>query len=61
MSIEFLGEVENESSKIIKNSRAVVTATGLFEPTLLCEASTLGVPSVFQNGGIGEFLKLIIN
>ena len=61
MSIEFLGEVENESSKeIIRNSRAVVTATGLFEgqPTLLCEASTLGVPSVFpRNGGIGEFFE----
>ncbi len=61
MSVEFFGEVENESSKeIIRNSRAVVTATALFEgqPTLLCEASAMGVPSVFpRNGGISEFFE----
>ena len=37
---------------------AVVTATKLLEgqPTLLCEASFLGVPSVFPlTGGISEF------
>ena len=57
--IDFLGEVSNEESlEIIKKSRAVVTATNLYEgqPTLLCEASSLGVPSVFpKNGGISEF------
>ena len=37
---------------------AVVTATRLYEgqPTLLCEASSLGVPSIFpKSGGIEEF------
>tara|TARA_B100001996_G_scaffold382813_1_gene375810 strand:- start:2109 stop:3260 length:1152 start_codon:yes stop_codon:yes gene_type:complete len=57
--INFLGEVSNEESlKIINKSRAVITATNLYEgqPTLLCEASSLGVPSVFpKNGGISEF------
>ena len=40
------------------NSRAVVTATKLYEgqPTLLCEATALGIPSVFpETGGIVEF------
>ena len=40
------------------HSLAVVTATKLFEgqPTLLCEASSLGVPSIFpRTGGISEF------
>lgn len=57
--ILFLGQVSNrETKEIIKNSRAVVTATTLHEgqPTLLCEASLLGVPSIFpNNGGIKEF------
>ena len=37
----------------------MVSATRLFEgqPTLLCEASALGVPSIFpKTGGIEEFL-----
>lgn len=58
-NIEFLGELSNnETLKIIVNSRAVVTATKLYEgqPTLLCEATALGIPSVFpETGGIVEF------
>jgi len=58
-SIFFLGEKTNkETLEIIKNSKAVVTATKLFEgqPTLLCEASSLSVPSIFpETGGITEF------
>ena len=43
---------------LIQNSISTVTSTSLFEgqPTLLCEASSLGVPSIFPNsGGIVEF------
>lgn len=58
-NIELLGEKTNkEVINYIKNSRAVVTATKLFEgqPTFLCEASLLGVPSIFpKSGGIEEF------
>lgn len=58
-SIFFLGEKTNkETLEIIKNSKAVVTATKLFEgqPTLLCEASSLSVPAIFpETGGIAEF------
>ena len=58
-NIEFLGLIPNkESLKIIENSIAVITATKLYEgqPMLLCEASSLGVPSIFPNfGGISEF------
>ncbi len=42
----------------IKDAKGIVTATKLFEgqPTLLCEASSLGIPSVFpRTGGISEF------
>jgi glycosyltransferase involved in cell wall biosynthesis len=42
----------------IRKSRAVITATKLLEgqPTLLCEASVNGIPSIFpKSGGIGEF------
>ena len=59
LNIEFLGNINNkEVLSIIKNSIGVVTATKLYEgqPTLLCEASSLGVPSIFPNtGGIKEF------
>ena len=44
--------------ELILNAKAVVTATKLYEgqPTLLCEASILGIPSIFPNtGGINEF------
>ena len=58
-NIKFLGQKSNfETKEIIANSKAVVTATKLFEgqPTLLCEASFMGVPSIFPNfGGIHEF------
>ncbi len=57
--IIFYGQKSNdEVLKIIKNSKAVVTATRLYEgqPTLLCEASGFGVPSIFPlTGGINEF------
>ncbi len=58
-NINFLGSRSNqEVLKIIKKSKAVVTATKLLEgqPMLLCEASSLGVPSIFpRSGGIAEF------
>lgn len=58
-NIDFLGQVNNlETLKIISRSKAVVTATLLQEgqPTLLCEASLLGIPSIFpQNESICEF------
>lgn len=57
--IEFLGQLTNTATlEIINKSRAVVTATKLYEgqPTLLCEASNLKVLSIFpDNGGIAEF------
>ena len=58
-SIQFVKEVSNtEMLDIISNSKGVVTATKLYEgqPTLLCEASLQGIPSVFpKSGGIEEF------
>ena len=58
-SIQFVKEVSNaEMIDIISNSKGVVTATKLYEgqPTLLCEASLQGIPSVFpKSGGIEEF------
>ena len=57
--IEFLGELPNsEVLNIINNSIGVVTATKLFEgqPTLLCEASSMAIPSIFpRTGGLEEF------
>ena len=57
--IQFFGELPNEQvMKMIKESKAVVTATKLYEgqPTLLCEASASSVPSIFPSyGGINEF------
>ena len=57
--VHFLGEISNsEVLQIISNSNGVVTATKLYEgqPTLLCEASLLGIPSIFpRTGGIEEF------
>ena len=49
--------------KMINESKAVVTATKLYEgqPTLLCEASVSSVPSIFPDyGGISEFFPKII-
>lgn len=58
-SIKFIGSISNENAlKEIKNSRAVVTATKLYEgqPRVLLEASSFGVPSIFPNfGGMPEF------
>ncbi len=58
-SIEFTGELtNNDVLKIMASSRAVVTYTKLYEgqPTILSEASLLGVPSIFPDtGGIAEF------
>lgn len=58
-NVEFLGPKSNsEVINLIQNSKAVLTATKLYEgqPTLLCEASKMSVPSVFpQTGGISEF------
>ena len=60
--IQFYGLLSNEETlKEISNSVAVVTATKLFEgqPMLLCEASTLGIPSIFpESGGIAEFFPI---
>ncbi len=57
--IEFLGSLTNsETHKIIEKSLCVVSSTKLYEgqPTVLCEASYLGVASVFPNSeGILEF------
>ena len=59
--ISLLGYLSNEKVlKIISESKAVVTSTKLYEgqPTLLCEASALGVVSVFpDSGGIKEFFE----
>ena len=58
-NIKFLGQLENiEVVNLIAESLAVVTGTKLFEgqPTFLCEASMMSVPSFFpRTGGIGEF------
>ena len=63
--IKFFGEINNlEILEEIRKSAGVVTATKLFEgqPTLLCEASMLGIPSVFPDtGGISEFFPVNYN
>ena len=55
----FLGNTKNdEVLSVMSRSIGVVTATKLYEgqPTLLCEASSLGIPSIFpKTGGINEF------
>ena len=57
--IKFMGEMNNdEVLDLICKSHMVISATKLYEgqPTLLCEASALGVPSIFPStGGIDEF------
>ena len=50
--------MNKEVLELIRESKAVVTATKLFEgqPTLLCEASALSIPSIFPDtGGIKDF------
>tara|TARA_B100001029_G_scaffold179449_1_gene188976 strand:- start:2408 stop:3565 length:1158 start_codon:yes stop_codon:yes gene_type:complete len=58
-NILFLGKLDNSDViSLIKNSYSVVTNTSLYEgqPTLLSEASKLGINSVYPvSGGIGEF------
>ena len=58
-NIEFLGFIENEKAKdLIKNSRAVITATKMFEgqPRLISEASAYGIPSIYPSfGGLDEY------
>lgn len=58
-NIFFHGKLDHKAViHIISRSKAVVTATRLYEgqPTLLCEASQLGIPSVFPDtGGVLEF------
>ena len=61
-NIIFHDFIENKKViSLLKGSKAVVTATKLYEgqPTLLCEASLLGVPAIFpKTGGIEEFFPL---
>jgi len=58
-SIQVLGHVpHNELLELMQNARAVVTATKLLEgqPRLLCEASSLGIPSIYPSfGGMDEY------
>ena len=58
-NIIFLGELNNNETKdYIRNSRAVITATKMYEgqPRLLCEASSYGVPSIYPSfGGMDEY------
>lgn len=58
-NIKFTGELKNnEVKRKIKTSRAVITATKLFEgqPRVLLEASSYGVPSIYPNfGGMNDF------
>ena len=58
-NIKFLGEKTNkEVLTLISQSKAVVTATKLYEgqPMLLCEASSMGIPSIFpRTGGVSEY------
>ena len=60
--IEFYGRLKNsEVLELIRNAKAVISATKLYEgqPTLLCEAASLGVPSIFpKTGGVGEFFPV---
>tara|TARA_Y100001970_G_scaffold288219_1_gene414932 strand:- start:686 stop:1834 length:1149 start_codon:yes stop_codon:yes gene_type:complete len=61
-NIIFHNFIENSNViSLLKGSKAVVTATKLYEgqPTLLCEASLLGVPAIFpKTGGIEEFFPV---
>jgi len=62
-NLVFLGYQSNEKVlEYIKNAKAVVTATKLFEgqPRLLCEASSLGTVSIYPSfGGMNEFFPEI--
>jgi len=58
-NIEFLGFLENNKAiDIIRQARAVITATKIFEgqPRLITEASAYGVPSIYPSfGGLDEY------
>ena len=58
-NVEFINKLENEKVlDYIKDARAVITATKMYEgqPKLLCEASGLGVPSIYPSfGGMDEY------
>tara|TARA_Y100000768_G_scaffold171485_1_gene128315 strand:+ start:1969 stop:3126 length:1158 start_codon:yes stop_codon:yes gene_type:complete len=58
-NIIFYGEVNNDIViDAIAKARAVITSTKIYEgqPRLLCEASSIGVPSIFPSfGGMTEF------
>ena len=64
-NIEFLGFIENEKAiDLIKNSRAVITATKMFEgqPRLISEASSYGIPSIYPSfGGLDEYFPIDYN
>jgi len=52
--IYFLGSKNRvDTLKIIRNSKGVLTFTKMYEgqPTVLCEASMLSIPSVFPDAG----------
>ena len=56
-----LQETGNEATIAqIKNTRAVITATKMFEgqPRLLCEASSLGIPSIYPS--FGEWMTFLM-
>ena len=61
-NIEFLGNITNpEAMDLIKSSKAVITATLMYEghPRLLAEASSMRVPSIFPNfGGMKEYFPI---
>ena len=56
-----MGQIPNEEVvELIKKSRAVVTATRMYEgqPKFLCEASIYGIPAIFPSfGGMIEFYQ----
>jgi len=58
-NISYVGEITNdESIKLISSSKCVISATQLLEgqPTLFCEASSVGIPSIYPSiGGIESF------
>lgn len=61
-NLEYAGVLNNkESQNLIKNSRAVITFTKMYEgqPRLLGEASSFGVPSIFPDyGGISDYFPI---
>lgn len=58
-NIDFLGQKNHEETlNIIRNSKAVITATKLVEgqPRIICEAAMFGVPIIYPDyGGMSEY------